>query len=118
MKEVSMSEQSAVRFERDKQGDLVVVCPPELTPIAELLGGGLERTPFLWKKMVEEVRTPRSEPYWIGGANEYGLTIYPDYVLIDSEFTTAKVTMPRTEFLSIMERFAEFAENTHTAADE
>ncbi|MEV4058406.1 hypothetical protein AB0J55_44975 [Amycolatopsis sp. NPDC049688] len=96
-------------FRHQADGKIEVMAPPEWEPIASLLFGIEHMKPII-DLMVEYARNPAEEPRAVGGGQEYWVVIDKDKAVIRSDFSNASVTLPRVEFLLIIEEFAKRVE--------
>ncbi|HEU5470851.1 MAG TPA: hypothetical protein VFV67_09375 [Actinophytocola sp.] len=96
---------STVRFARDADGGIRVTVPPDLHPLDDFLETDLGDSASALDQVVGRVRDGGADP-WAFGGDCCHLTVHADEVLIENDFTGARVTLSRAEFLAIADDFA------------
>ncbi|MFL6125702.1 hypothetical protein [Actinophytocola sp.] len=94
-----------MRFTREADGHVSVLTSPDYRPLEDFLetdiGGELSELRFL----AERARHARAEPWGFGGDTCH-VTVGGDDVLVENDFTGQRVTLPRGEFLRILDEYA------------
>lgn len=93
--------ENLVKFSRDEDGYVAVRASSECQPVDDFLED-LGRNPEFLNDVLAQVRAPDPEPWMIGG-NSCHITLTPESVLIEHDFLDESVTLPRLEFLKLLE---------------
>jgi len=95
----------SVRFARARDGHVSVSAPRDLQPIEDFLESDIgDNVPEL-ELVIEHARNPGPAPWGFGGDSCH-VSIGPDDVRVENDFTGEYVTLPRLDFLHILAEYA------------
>lgn len=94
-----------VRFDRGADGRVSVSASPDFRPVEDFLGSDIGDSVDDLRLVVEAARAGAREPWGFGG-NSCHVTVGPDDVLVENDFTGQHVTLSRDEFVKILDDYA------------
>lgn len=96
---------SCVRFSRGEDGYVSVTASPDFRPLDEFLESDIGEDVAELRFVAERARGSEPEPWGFGG-NSCHVTVGPDEVCVENDFTGQQVTLPRAEFVKILDDYA------------
>lgn len=93
----------SVSFSRGADGHVSVTASPDFRPLEDFLESDIEDL----RLVAERARGDAREPWGFGG-NSCHVTVGPDDVLVENDFTEQHVTLSRDEFVKILDDYAAF----------
>jgi hypothetical protein len=90
-----------VRFSRGEGGHVSVTASPEFQPLEDFLESDIGEL----RLVAEHARDSGPEPWGFGG-NSCHVTIGSEEVRVENDFTGQQVTLPRSEFVRILDDYA------------
>jgi hypothetical protein len=95
----------SVRFSRGADGHVIVTASPDFRPLEDFLASDIGDSEADLRLVVERARGDAREPWGFGG-NSCHVTVGPDDVLVENDFTGQQVTLSREEFVKILDDYA------------
>lgn len=93
-----------IRFGRDQHGAVTVLVPDGYEPIDELLSDDVTDDREMLAEILDHARNPTREEWGTGG-NACWVSITPDAVTVDNEYSGQTTTLPHAEFIEIVEAY-------------
>jgi hypothetical protein len=94
-----------VQFSRGEGGHVSVTASPEFQPLEDFLESDIGEDLSELRLVAEHARDSGPEPWGFGG-NSCHVTIGPEEVCVENDFTGQQVTLPRSEFVRILDDYA------------
>lgn len=94
-----------MRFSRGLDGHVVVTASPDFRPLEDFLASDIGDSEADLRLVVERARGGLLEPWGFGG-NSCHVTVGPEDVLVENDFTGQQVTLSRDEFVKILDDYA------------
>ncbi len=92
-----------LRFRRNSDGSVSVSAPGDLQPLEDFLESDIGDDVRALDIVLEHARDPAP---WGFGGDSCHVSIGPDDVRVENDFTGQDVTLPRADFLRILEDYA------------
>jgi hypothetical protein len=94
-----------VRFSHDADGHVSVTASPDFQPLDDFLESDIGDNVSELELFADRARTCEPEPWGFGGDSCH-VTVGPKDVLVENDFTGQHMTLPRNEFLKIIDDYA------------
>jgi hypothetical protein len=94
-----------LRFRRNPDGSVSVSAPGDLQPLEDFLESDIGDNVRELDLVIGHARDPGPTPWGFGGDSCH-VSIGPEDVRVENDFTGQDVTLPRTDFLRILEDYA------------